>query len=212
VEEKQQVGLVMSTDTKNKQNTELTLEGISCASCVGRIDKALSGVPGVVSVSVNFATRKANIEYLRGQVSSQDLIEVVGEAGYQARLSDPAGTVPTSDRREHEGPDFRKQAIVAAVLSLPVFLLEMGSHMIPAVHHWVSGTMGEGVSWGIQFLLTTAVLFGPGLVFFRTGLPALFKGSPNMNSLVALGSGSALGSFLEYPLGRLAFFSRLFSW
>jgi heavy metal translocating P-type ATPase len=72
-----------------------------------------------------------------------------------------------------------------------VFLLEMGGHVIPGVHHLIGQTIGHQTSWIIQFLLTSAVLLGPGAVFFRRGLPSLIKGAPDMNSLVALGSLSA---------------------
>jgi Cu+-exporting ATPase len=56
---------------------------------------------------------------------------------------------------------------IAATLTLPVFILEMGSHLIPAMHQWVMGVLGERTSWTLQFVLATLVLFGPGLRFFR---------------------------------------------
>ena len=73
-------------------------------------------------------------------------------------------------------------------LTLPVFVLEMGSHLIPAVHDLVMNTVGMRESWYLQFVLTTVVLFWPGLRFYRIGLPALIKGAPDMNSLVAVGT------------------------
>ncbi|NDP60925.1 MAG: copper-translocating P-type ATPase, partial [Oxalobacteraceae bacterium] len=76
---------------------------------------------------------------------------------------------------------------------LPVFILEMGSHLIPAMHHWVMEVLGEQTSWRIQFALATLVLFGPGLRFFRKGVPALLRGAPDMNSLVSLGTAAAYG-------------------
>jgi P-type Cu+ transporter len=84
-----------------------------------------------------------------------------------------------------------RMTVLAAVLTLPVFVLEMGSHAIPAFHHWVMDTIGHQTSWLIQFALTTAVLLGPGLQFYRKGIPALLRGAPDMNSLVALGTGAA---------------------
>ncbi|MGL4291253.1 MAG: copper-translocating P-type ATPase, partial [Phreatobacter sp.] len=82
---------------------------------------------------------------------------------------------------------------IAAVLSAPVFALEMGSHLIPDVHHFVAGKIGMQQSWLIQFALTTIVLFFPGLRFFRKGLPALWRLAPDMNSLVAVGTLAAYG-------------------
>jgi heavy metal translocating P-type ATPase len=81
--------------------------------------------------------------------------------------------------------------ILAAVLTLPVFVLEMGGHMIPAFHHWVMATIGQGTSWLVQFALTTLVLAGPGRRFFLKGIPSLVKGAPDMSSLVAVGAGAA---------------------
>ncbi len=81
--------------------------------------------------------------------------------------------------------------LLAALLTVPVFVLEMGSHAIPAIHSWVMSTLGMGTSWMIQFVLTSLVLAWPGRQFFRLGIPALFKRAPDMNSLVALGAGAA---------------------
>ena len=78
--------------------------------------------------------------------------------------------------------------LIAAALTLPVFVLEMGGHMIPAFHHWVMGTIGQGTSWLIQFALTTLVLAGPGRRFFLRGIPALVKGEPDKSSLDAVGA------------------------
>ncbi|MEO9631779.1 MAG: heavy metal translocating P-type ATPase, partial [Sulfitobacter sp.] len=75
--------------------------------------------------------------------------------------------------------------------TLPVFVLEMGGHLIPAFHHWIAATIGRETSWFIQFILTTLVLAWPGRHFYSKGLGALAKGAPDMNSLVALGSGAA---------------------
>ena len=87
----------------------------------------------------------------------------------------------------------RLAVIIATVLTLPVFALEMGSHFVPGVHEWVMANIGHRESWYLQFALTTLVLFGPGLRFFQKGLPALFRGAPDMNSLVAIGTGAAYG-------------------
>ena len=87
----------------------------------------------------------------------------------------------------------RRAFLIAAALTLPVFVMEMGGHLIPAFHHWQMATFGTFPLHLVQFLLTTAVLAGPGRVFFRLGVPALFKGAPDMNSLVAVGTGAAWG-------------------
>ena len=98
-----------------------------------------------------------------------------------------------TERRENESRELRRAFLVASLLTLPVFILEMGSHLVPAIHHCVMGVLGEQTSWYIQFALATLVLFGPGLRFFRKGVPALLRGAPDMNSLVSLGTAAAYG-------------------
>src|SRR3546814_18563282 len=85
----------------------------------------------------------------------------------------------------------RRSLFLAATLALPVFVLEMGSHLIPAVHDFVMGTIGMQASWLIQFVLTTLVLFGPGLRFFQKGITATLRGTTDMTSLVKLGTRDA---------------------
>ena len=81
--------------------------------------------------------------------------------------------------------------LYAAALARPVILLEMGAHLIPAIHMLIERSIGTQTSWLIQFALTTIILFGPGRQFFAKGVPALAKGAPDMNSLVAMGTGAA---------------------
>ncbi|WP_254694297.1 hypothetical protein [Sulfitobacter sp. SK012] len=85
----------------------------------------------------------------------------------------------------------RHDLSVAAALALPVVILEMGGHVIPAFHHWIAHGIGMQSSWIVQLLLTTLVLIGPGRMFFAKGVPALRRGAADMNALVALGTGAA---------------------
>ncbi|MFD2227894.1 heavy metal translocating P-type ATPase, partial [Microvirga arabica] len=177
-----------------EETTELAIEGMTCASCVGRVEKALKAAPGVVDANVNLATEKATIRHLVGAVTPASLEEVVRNVGYEARR---AGAGPATDReresREREFRSLTRSLGLAAILTLPVFALEMGSHLIPGVHEWVMDTIGHRESWYLQFVLTTLVLFGPGLRFFMKGIPALMRLAPDMNSLVALGTAAAYG-------------------
>ena len=166
---------------------ELVIEGMTCASCVARVERALQAVPGVVLAHVNLATESARVE---GLAETGALIGAVKAAGYVARVASAAVETPTV-RREREAKGLTRDLILAAALTLPVFVLEMGGHMIPSFHHWVMMTIGQGTSWLIQFALTTLVLAGPGRRFFVKGIPALLKGAPDMSSLVAVGSGAA---------------------
>ncbi|HCH71978.1 MAG TPA: heavy metal translocating P-type ATPase, partial [Ochrobactrum sp.] len=175
---------------------DLAIEGMSCASCVSKVEKALNGVPGVTRASVNLATERAHVD-LAGQVSVNELVKAVEAAGYEARsLDDGQGSdrqETQSEKRDAEAAELKKSVILAALLTLPVFVLEMGSHLIPAVHMFVMDRIGMQNSWYLQLVLTTLVLFGPGLRFFRKGIPTLLRGTPDMNSLVVVGTLAAWG-------------------
>lgn len=171
----------------------LNIASMSCASCVGRVDKALADVPGVLSVSVNLAAETATVEYLEGAVSLGNLMAASAAIGYPAEIAEAQASQSRVARKAEEADGLRRSVLLAAILTLPVFILEMGSHLIPAFHHLVMTTVGLQTSWIIQFVLATLVLFGPGRHFYTKGFPALFKGAPDMNSLVAVGTGAAWG-------------------
>jgi Cu+-exporting ATPase len=162
----------------------LSISGMICASCTGRVERALEALPGVLSAHVNHATQTAEIRTLDGAITTETLAQTVTDAGYPAKSAkDDARTEPQS-----EVDPLRRDTVIAGALTLPVFLTEMGGHLYPPLHHAVMGSMGMQTFWVLQFLLITLVLVWPGRRFFRIGLPLLFKGSPDMNSLVALGS------------------------
>jgi P-type Cu+ transporter len=172
--------------------TELLIEGMSCASCVGRIERALKAVPGVTEAAVNLATGRASVRHLRGAVEASDLEQAVRASGYEARRIGADDTHEReSDAREAERVRIGRRVALAAVLTVPVIFLEMGTHFVPAIHDLVTATIGMRANWVIQFALASVILFGPGLVFFRKGIPALLRAAPDMNSLVALGTGAA---------------------
>ncbi|WP_395698075.1 heavy metal translocating P-type ATPase [Methylocella sp.] len=247
----------------------LPVKGMHCASCVGRVEKAVAAVPGVAGVSVNLATERASVtfegpvdleavigaidragfaavlasaqfeirgmtdgacvdkvcnafEHVAGVVDADvELASGVGVVRYVALMTTPAeiaraatqagfptreaGTqAPAPTQVEERGEKERalkRATTLAAVLTLPVFLLEMGSHLVPAFHHFVMTTIGTRNAQIFAFVLTAAILVGPGRRFFTTGIPALLRGAPEMNSLVALGAGAA---FLYSTLATFA--------
>ncbi len=174
-----------------RRTVRLNVASMSCASCVGRVDKALAAVPGVSDVNVNLASETATVTYAEGAVSLDDLLRTAREAGYPATPADAAAQEDTSTRKTEEARALARKTLLAAALALPVFLLEMGAHMVPGVHDLIGRTIGHEASWMIQFVLTTVVLAWPGRAFYTHGFPALFKGAPDMNSLVAVGTSAA---------------------
>ena len=171
---------------------ELAIGGMTCASCVGRVEKALKAVPGVTEAVVNLATERATV---RGVASVQDLIAAVDKVGYEASPVDTGmqADEEAAEKKDAERAELKRDLTLAAVLALPVFVLEMGSHMIPGMHEWVASTIGIQQSWYLQFVLTLLVLAIPGWRFYEKGFPALFRLGPDMNSLVAVGTAAAFG-------------------
>ena len=130
--------------TIREETIELAIEDMTCASCVGRVEKALVKIPGVLEATVNLATERARVRHFAGVVSTADLEAAVEQAGYKSRrLSAETANASDQDteRRESEARALRRSFITAAILTLPVFILEMGSHLIPAMHHWVMGCL-----------------------------------------------------------------------
>lgn len=164
------------------------VEGLTCAGCVGRAQRALAAVPGVLEAEVNLATERARIRFVEGQVSAADLVAAAQAIGYPLRLEAPQ---PELDHKAVEGDALARKTMIAAALTLPVFVVEMGGHLFPALHHLIAQTIGMQTSWVIQFVLVSLVLAGPGRGFYAKGFPALLRGAPDMNSLVALGTSAA---------------------
>ena len=171
---------------------ELAVEGMTCAYCVGRVEKALKAVPGVTEATVNLATERATV---RGVAAVADLIAAIEKVGYEANPVDTGAQADeeAAEKKDAERAELKRDLTLAAVLALPVFVLEMGSHMIPGMHEWVASTIGIQQSWYLQFVLTLLVLAIPGWRFYEKGFPALFRLGPDMNSLVAVGTAAAFG-------------------
>jgi len=167
--------------------TELSIDGMTCASCVSRVEKALKAVPGVKEANVNLATERATIT---GTANVAALIAAIDKAGYDAKQIQNAipDQVEHLEKKDQERAELKRDLILATIFALPVFILEMGSHLIPGMHHLIAQTIGVQNSWYLQFILTTLVLVIPGRRFYIHGLPALLRLAPDMNSLVAVGT------------------------
>ncbi|MBU2099123.1 MAG: cation transporter, partial [Gammaproteobacteria bacterium] len=178
--------------TDNTTQTELSINGMTCASCVMRVEKALLKVPGVVTASVNLASEQAYVKTTDAHVDTSALIAAIKKAGYDATEL-KKNRDEQRQHKDHEQFELKKSLMVSAILTLPIFVLEMGTHLIPAFHHWLMATLPQTSNWIIQFVLSSVVLFGPGRRFLSSGIPALFRFTPDMNSLVAMGTLSAWG-------------------
>ena len=178
-----EVGYPAITETRR-----FAVQGMSCASCVARLETALSSAPGVQSAQVNLANQTATVTVANG-TDIQSLRDVASATGYPMDSLEPATTA--KDRQTEEADRLGRSTWIAAALVLPVFLIEMGGHLIPGVHGLVGATIGHQSARVLGFLLVGAALIGPGREFYVRGIPALLRGAPDMNALVALGTFAA---------------------
>lgn len=158
----------------------LMIDGMGCAACVGRIERALKKIPGVTAVAVNLSTEQASIS---GTADPHTLIKAIAEAGYSARPVKDSVTdnEEMAKRKKVESQNLKRDFFIALALAFPVFLLDMGGHFIASFET-------NRTSWMIQFVLTTVIIAFPGRRFYKLGLPALARFTPDMNSLVAIGT------------------------
>ncbi|MEK1906139.1 MAG: heavy metal translocating P-type ATPase [Pseudomonas sp.] len=160
------------------QRIELAIGGMTCASCAGRVERALAKLPGVRSASVNLASERASIEVIQG-LPAEQLVAAVDTAGYQARLLTDAPQQDPAHALRRERLRVLLAVLLAAPLVLPMFAEWFGLHwMLPA---WV------------QFALATPVQFVLGARFYVAAWKALRAGSANMDLLVALGTSAGYG-------------------
>ncbi|MFA6179636.1 MAG: heavy metal translocating P-type ATPase [Candidatus Methylopumilus sp.] len=164
----------------SKANSEWTLaiEGMTCASCSNRVEKALKKLPGVISAEVNLTMETAKVQGTGKEVTLTKLIEAVVAAGYQARLMPEAG-LPAQELQAYSW----WRVALSALLSLPLVLA--------MVAEW-AGWQGQLSGW-LQWALATPVQFWLGWRFYKAGWSALKAGAGNMDLLVALGTSAAYG-------------------
>jgi P-type Cu+ transporter len=173
------------------QTIDLGVEGMTCASCVRRVETAIDGVPGVVSSAVNLATERATVKLVAGTPLST-IEAAIRKAGFEPRRLDHVDADAHQAAKDEEYRKLKRDFIIAAIFTLPLFVMEMGAHLIPAVGHWLHG-VDRFKLYVFYFVLASIVQFGPGLRFYRKGIPNLLKFAPDMNSLVVLGSTAAWG-------------------
>lgn len=163
-----------------RHSLELSIDGMTCASCVGRVERALAKVPGVKSVSVNLANERAHLELL-GHVDPQTLIAAVTKAGYSASVWEVEH--PQTDTQQQRLHRERWALIMAIVLALPLVLPML---LQPFGVHWMLP------AWA-QFALATPVQFIFGARFYVAAWKAVRAGAGNMDLLVALGTSAGYG-------------------
>ncbi|MBP2654801.1 MAG: heavy metal translocating P-type ATPase [Firmicutes bacterium] len=176
------LGYQIVTDT-----SEFNISGMSCAACAARVEKGLTGLPGVYNATINFAAEKATIEYNVNELTISQIKEKVKRLGYEAHnIADVSESDQGKRVRQEEIRGQRFRLILSAVLSLPL-LLSMAMHSLGIMKGIVDILMNPYV----QFVLATPVQFIAGWPFFRGAYAALKNGSANMDVLVAMGTSAA---------------------
>ena len=175
------------------------ITGMTCSACSARIEKGVSGMEGAQEVNVNLLKNSMTVTYDEGRTSPQQIIEKVEDIGYgasvhsaarQPQTGSPAAAGGGSDAASAQMKRMKKRLIVSLVFTVPLFYISMG-HMagwpLPSV---LLGTENAMIFAFTQFLLLLPVLAAGGH-YFRNGFKNLWRRSPNMDSLIALGSGAA---------------------
>ncbi len=173
------------------RDLEIGIAGMTCASCVARVERALKDLPGVIDATVNLATEQAHVSYLEGALDEGAVREAITRTGYRALARSGLEDGGGRDAQAEAAAGLRRDVWVAGILTMPVVVLSMGPVFSPALGRALAGVApADFWSWLVA-LLTATVLFGPGRRFFRPGWLAYRHLSPDMNSLVMTGTGAA---------------------
>ncbi len=175
------------------QIINLDIQGMTCAGCVNSVEKALGNVDGVDLAEVNFALNRAAVHY-NPEIANPSVLEsAVEEAGFEAqRLKDTEDAPEPSEQSEQEYLKFRSKMWLALGFSVPLVLLAMGPMLGFSLPNWFAPET-EPLRYGlIQLLLTLPVLWA-GRDFYTKGISTLLHRTPNMDTLVAMGTAAAVG-------------------
>lgn len=185
--------------------TRFNITGMTCSACSAHIEKHVGALGGVQVTAVNLLTNSMNVEYDENVVSTSDIISAVSRGGYGAQVAGESGspTRPSAvQSAETNAQSVKWRLIVSFAFMLPLFYLSMG-HMLG----WPIPPIFMGMENALTFAFTQFLLCLPVLYvnksYFSNGFKSLFHGSPNMDSLIAIGSSAAIlyGVYAIYKIG-----------
>ncbi len=173
--------------------TTFGVTGMTCAACVNRVERALKKLDGVLEAHVNLATERATVRYLPASIGPAQLKRAVREAGYGVLETTPDQNRTDVEReaRQREIAALRQAFRIAYYFSAPLFLIAMLPMLWMPAHMFLLSLAPMQVWNAVMLALATPVQFGPGLRFYRHGWKALRARSPDMNSLVMIGTSAA---------------------
>eukprot|EP01113_Clastostelium_recurvatum_P010878 TRINITY_DN1546_c0_g1_i5.p1 TRINITY_DN1546_c0_g1~~TRINITY_DN1546_c0_g1_i5.p1 ORF type:complete len:1033 (+),score=318.68 TRINITY_DN1546_c0_g1_i5:73-3171(+) len=190
-EEIESVGFTAKHIPQAEHNTvRLNISGMTCSSCVNIIESSVSQAQGVVSVVVNLATETAQVVYDPDVSGSRDIIACIEDVGFGATLADGKGDQTQKVDQKAELAKMRRTLFISIAFALPVFLLGMVLHKVPAASFLFYKDLVPGLNIAnfLMFIFTTPVQFGIGWKFYKNGYKALKNRSANMDVLIALGT------------------------
>lgn len=172
-------------------NVQLDIGGMHCAACSTRIEKVVGKLDGVESCSVNLATAKASITSNPELVSIESIREAIGRLGFTTEEVNSAGGGQTKEDAEQELLLIKRRLIPAFILALCIMLVSMGPMVGIPLPSVIAPNSSPLVYALLQFVLVLPVIY-LGRNFYTSGVPSLFRGIPNMDSLIAIGTGAAV--------------------
>ncbi len=174
------------------ESAHIGIGGMTCASCVARVERAIEGLPGVLTASVNLGTESAAVEFLPHTVSRERIAQAIREAGYEP-AEQAHGPDEAVDRQAQERAALRRDLLVAVAFTLPLLVVSMGPMLLPAFGRLLRGVAPEPVWSWVELVLATPVLLWAGRRFLVRGWTEIRHLNPGMDSLVMLGSWAAYG-------------------
>lgn len=169
---------------------EFLIDGMTCASCAGTVERVVGELEGVAAASVNLATEKLTIDWT-GEAKVDAVVQTVEAAGYQAQVYEASQSPSQEERENRHQSELKQRLIWSALFTLPLFYLTMGSMVGLPVPTGLSPHHAPRTYLWLNIALTLPVVW-VGRAFFQKGFKALAKGYPNMDSLVAVASTAAL--------------------
>lgn len=186
-------------------NKKFNVTGMTCSACSASVEKAVKKLEGINSVSVNLLTNSMVVHYNEEVIDENNIIEAVTSAGYGASVfSKNKNEIKVSDkmRVEDEIKEMKKRLIISFAFLIPLMYISMGHMMGLPLPSFLSG-LENAISYGMtQFLLALVIVY-VNRKYYQVGFKTLFKGSPNMDTLIAIGSSAAMvyGIFAIYRMG-----------
>ncbi|QGY39399.1 heavy metal translocating P-type ATPase [Pseudodesulfovibrio cashew] len=174
------------------EELNLALGGMHCAACSARIERVTGKLPGVNAAAVNLAANTGSFTFDPSQVTRRDIRQAIADAGFTSEVQSAASSSFEERRREAEEKlaAQKRELIPAFLFALPLLILSMGHMWGMPLPAWLDPAHAPATFALVQLALTLPVVWS-GRNFYLQGIPALLRGGPNMDSLVAMGTGAA---------------------